>query len=220
MLNPRIVIILSGERLVRKVFNPLNISSKLKLSRKLVTVAHKPSTHKLIALASLSNSNVSKNSFTASDRLNPNCSKSKSSAKASAPLITVFNASATVLPTVPSIVSPCPPSNNAFKHSAIPLPNVSNALWAKFQSIPVRAFSIPVLTEVPKFSKSNVFPNESRKCSAVFNEFETVVPSAPNSSGDIRPFKKSARPVPKLLAVAYTSSQGILSKAFVSTVPM
>ena len=72
---------------------------------------------------------------------------------------------------------------------------------------------IPAAMDSPKLDQSNVVPNESRKCNAVFNAPAIVAPKTENVSGDIKPFKKLANPVPNLSAFSYIASQSILPSA-------
>ena len=79
---------------------------------------------------------------------------------------------------------------------------------------------IPVAIERPKSVQSNSFPKEFRNQSAVFKAPAIVRPNAPNSSGEMSPFKNCANPVPKFLADSYTLSQSMLFIASVRTFPI
>ena len=74
----------------------------------------------------------------------------------------------------------------------------------------------PSASELPKLIQSKFLPKDNTLYIAVFSEPAIVFPNSPNNSGEIRPFKKSARPFPKFLAPSYTLSQSIFLNAFVS----
>ena len=59
---------------------------------------------------------------------------------------------------------------------------------------------IPSAIESPKSFQSNSCPNEFNAYNAVFKAPAIVLPVDANNSGEIRPFKNSARPLPKFLA--------------------
>ena len=100
-------------------------------------------------------------------------------------------------------------SRKAIIVSSIPIIQVDIVSPRSAKSKVVKNSLIPVAIDTPKLVQSNVVPNESRKCNTVLSAPAMVLPSAPNNSGEIKPFKNSASPVPKLSAALYTDCQFI-----------
>ena len=78
----------------------------------------------------------------------------------------------------------------------------------------------PAAIDLPNSLNSNVCPNDNAAYIAVFNAPAIVLPTALNNSGDIRPFRKSANPLPKFLAPLYTFFQSILLRVLVNDLPI
>ena len=83
----------------------------------------------------------------------------------------------------------------------IPLAQTLNADTSKSNGLASTNELIPLAIAVPNPVQSNSEPNEKAAISAVLSALAIVVPTALNRSSVISPFKKSARPVPKLLAL-------------------
>ena len=111
------------------------------------------------------------------------------------------------------------PSTAAIIPSIIPSVQTLNVSASKSKSNVLKKLFTPAAIELPKFFQSNVVPKESKKCNTVFKQPAIVFPNSVNNSGEIKPLRKSAKPLPNLSAALYTGFQFIFFNCLVICFP-